>query len=219
MTANRILKKHGHWWLPQGEELGLKWFENERGERPEVIDAALRVTQRRDVALDVGAHVGTWTVGLVPHFAHVHAFEPALVNWMALATNLEERKMGDGRATIWNAAVGERLDSTRPHFASNGSMSSWIEPADKGAIPVVPLDALPFGPVSLIKIDVEGYEYFVLRGARTLIARDHPTLVIEWKTGDHHLNRWGPNEPLIAEMLAGWGYKLAEQMEIDRIYV
>lgn len=212
-----MLKKHGEWWLPKTEELGLKWFDNPRGERPEVIDAALRLTAGRQVALDVGAHVGTWTCELVKHFAHTHAFEPVNYCWGALLKNLWDRGRFSGRFTPWLVAVGDKFANCFPHFTANASMTSYIGRDEPGPIPMIALDYLPWGQVSLLKIDVEGYEYFVLKGARILIERHHPTIVIEWKP--HRLNRYGELMPEIEAMLHGWGYQMAEQLEIDRIYV
>ena len=47
---------------------------------------------------------------------------------------------------------------------------------------VIPLDALLSGleePVALIKVDVQGAEYGVLKGARNIMARDKPILMYE----------------------------------------
>ena len=52
-------------------------------------------------------------------------------------------------------------------------------------IEIVPLDALSdeISPVSVIKIDVEGYEFELLRGARETIKKDRPLIVCEvWQT-------------------------------------
>jgi FkbM family methyltransferase len=212
-----MLKKAGEWWVPKSEVLGLKWFDNPRGERPEVVDAALRHCTGRHVALDVGAHVGTWAVELSKHFERVHCFEPSVSNWLALAQNLSVRKTPVGRTTLWLAAVGDRLSNCITHFASNASMSSYVKSDEPGGIPMIALDDIQWGKVSLIKIDVEGLEYHVLRGAERLIETQHPMLVIEWK--DHRLNRWGEYSMRMEHMLSGWGYRLAEQLEIDRIYV
>jgi hypothetical protein len=48
--------------------------------------------------------------------------------------------------------------------------------------------------VSLIKIDAEGHEPFVFNGAKKLIERDKPRLIIENVTAD------------IREQLTQWGY-------------
>ena len=212
------LKYHGHWWLPKTEDLGLRWFDNPRGERPEVIDAALHHCRSRGVALDCGAHVGTWTVELAKHFAHVHAFEPIPVTWWALCHNIQSRKVPFECATPWLAAVGARLGSCRPTFLSNASMSSHLDdPGQSGLVPMLTLDTVRWGSVSLIKLDVEGCEWHVLDGARGLIEAQHPTLVIEWKPGN--LDKHGAYAGRIEALLDRCGYRLAEQLEIDRIYV
>lgn len=215
----KTLKKHGEWWLPGSEELGLKWFDNPRGERPEVIDAAMAYVKNPGgkIALDVGAHIGTWAIELAKHFEHTHAFEPIMPTWLALAHNLEARNIPPGKATPWMVAVGDTLSNCRPTGTMNATLSSYVDPNMGGRIPVIALDDIEWGNVGLLKIDVEGFEYFVLRGARRTMENHHPILVIEWKPG--RLNRFGDFEGRIESIIASLGYRLAEQLEIDRIYV
>jgi hypothetical protein len=56
-----------------------------------------------------------------------------------------------------------------------------LEGVDMEAVEVVAqrLDGLPVGPVGLVKIDVEGHETAVLRGAAGIIERDRPVFIIE----------------------------------------
>ena len=214
-----IIHKYGEWWMPSSEKLGLRWFDNPRGERPEVIDAAMNhvVDPDKLIALDVGAHIGTWTVELAKHFAHTHAFEPLMPTWIALAHNIEERDIPHSRATPWMIGVGDMLGNCRPHGMMNATMSSYVDPRDTGCIPVISLDAMSWGKVGLVKIDVEGMEYHVIKGAQMILETYHPVLVIEWKLD--RLNRHGDFEPKIEAILNSHGYRLAEQLEIDRIYV
>lgn len=212
-----LVKKHAYWWVPTSEELGLKWFTNSRGERPEVCDAAIRHCKTFDIALDCGAHVGTWMVNLAPHFQHVHGFEPIVTTWMALAHNLEERKVPPERVTPHLSAVSDISGNCRPTGTMNATMSSHIDPNMPGRVPVLALDDRYWGHVSLIKIDVEGCEYHVLKGATRLLEYQHPTLVIEWKP--EKLNKHGEYLSRIEALLVKYGYRLAEQCEIDRIYV
>jgi FkbM family methyltransferase len=51
--------------------------------------------------------------------------------------------------------------------------------AGEGDVPVLPLDELIDGPVSFLKIDVEGMELDVLAGARRILAEDRPLLFVE----------------------------------------
>ena len=54
------------------------------------------------------------------------------------------------------------------------------------------IDNLIHYPVHLIKIDVEGHEMSVLKGARRVLERDRPTVVLEALAG-------APLDPLLAE--------------------
>lgn len=217
MTA--MLKKHRDWWMPESEDLGLKWFNNPRGERPEVIDAAMgHVTNAPDkIALDVGAHIGTWAIELAKHFKHTHCFEPITPTWIALAHNLEARDISPEVVTPWPIAVGDRLSNCRPTGTMNATLSSYVDPEMRGRVPMIALDDIEWGKVGLLKIDVEGYEYYVLKGAERTLENYHPVLVIEWKPG--RLNRFGDFETKIEAILNRHGYRMAEQLEIDRIYV
>jgi hypothetical protein len=47
-------------------------------------------------------------------------------------------------------------------------------------LPVVTIDELCPGPVALIKIDVEGHEAAVVRGATATIDRDRPAIIFEY---------------------------------------
>ena len=212
-------KWNGYWWLPPTEELGLKWFNNPRGERPEVIDATMKyiIDPQDKIALDCGAHVGTWTLELAKHFKHTHAFEPILTIWTALRHNIAQRKIPLERVTTHLAAVGDRMTNCCPTFCANASMSSHLEADRSGAIPVWRLDAVSWGKIGLIKLDVEGYEWHALVGAENILVNHHPVIVIEWKP--HRLDRLGEFTPRIEALLKEHGYELAEQQEIDRIYV
>jgi hypothetical protein len=48
------------------------------------------------------------------------------------------------------------------------------------------IDDLGLADIGFIKIDVEGFEDTVLRGARATIARDRPTLLVEIEEGHTH---------------------------------
>ena len=206
-------KYNGLWVLPQSTQLDLRWFAEEGGCRPHVVEAALRHTDGRRMAIDVGAHVGSWTIPLSRAFEMTHAFEPILQNWAALVVN-----MGRGRsehATCWLAAVGERAGNCLPTYKVNASMSSDVNPKRRGIIPVMTLDMLT-GPVDLVKIDAEGSEPAVLLGAQELLRAWSPTLVLEWKP--KRLNEWQPDGEAVAQaVLDRLGYEVVEELEVDRI--
>jgi hypothetical protein len=70
------------------------------------------------------------------------------------------------------------------------------------SVPVAPLDAFDLRDVSFIKIDVEGHELEVLRGARGTIKREAPNVLIEVEQRqlDHPMQT-------VFDLLEGWGFR------------
>jgi FkbM family methyltransferase len=131
-----------------------------------------------DVVLDIGANVGAYAVlfaGWVGPRGRVFAFEPAAETRRVLGELIGLNGVGD-RVTVVDAAVSG-AEGTAP-FAAHGSDGSnrLVSHALAGSVQVTTttIDAFcerqNLSP-SLIKIDVEGAELDVLKGARRTIAR------------------------------------------------
>ncbi len=65
------------------------------------------------------------------------------------------------------------------------------------------LDSFDLTNVDFIKIDTEGYEYFVLKGAEKTIKRDHPVIVVEQKESTK--DRYGLQFEQAVTLLKSWG--------------
>jgi FkbM family methyltransferase len=134
------------------------------------------------VAVDVGAHVGNHTI----YFSSVlgmetFAFEPNPTSFWHLESNIAANGLND-RCRARRAAVGAR--SGRAHVvpaADSNSGLSKVEPVANGEAELVTLDdELAAGRrVDVIKIDVEGAELDVLRGAEHTLRQQRPLLYIE----------------------------------------
>jgi FkbM family methyltransferase len=161
----------------------------------------IRDLGRKGVYLDVGAHLGTHTVWFARlcRSTRVYAFEPvgrfAEVVRRNIAANNLERKVILHRMGL----------SDQPGRASNvlspeHQMGFMAEPATVTEdFPVGRLDDLRFRRrVAVIKLDVEGMEAAVLRGARRILARDRPVIYTEVHNGARAVE--------IANLLAPYGY-------------
>lgn len=139
--------------------------------------------------LDIGAHLGDWTVWLAGQGAwRVVAVEPAPVMLQYLKANLDlNKQICADRVVILPVAAyhyATALQWTAPYQETGGAAL-----AQKGAegaewVQASSLDDYQylFGQrVSLIKIDAQGCDFPALRGLEQTILRHRPTLVFEWE--------------------------------------
>lgn len=145
-----------------------------------------------DTAIDVGAHIGLFTVHMaecVGATGRVYSFEPFAPNANLLQRSIAENRYSD-RIVFRQAAVGAAdgvatLTFPRETLNSGGAYLLREGTAPTGGnlrqdVPVVALDDVDIRrPVRLIKMDVEGAEPLVLQGARKLIAADRPVILSE----------------------------------------
>lgn len=158
-----------------------------------------------DWVIDVGANVGHYTYKLselVGAAGRVIAFEPIPTTFSHLSANMQQSKYQN--ITLMNAAASEETTSVSmsiPDFSSGlknyyqASISSVSADSDISVL-TFSIDSLKINhKVSLIKIDAEGHEPAVLRGAQKLLERDMPILIVETVTDE------------IRERLLQLGYK------------
>lgn len=153
---------------------------------------------RDKVAIDAGANRGDYALALSRIARRVHCFEPN----PGLADEL--RRLFRGLpVTVEAAGLGDEVGELELNipFVRGKELHGWasldqdftgrewngrpILGVRKERVPVWRLDDLEFGDVGFIKIDVEGHEFSVLRGAEKLLGRDRPNLLIEIEQRHH----------------------------------
>jgi FkbM family methyltransferase len=133
------------------------------------------------VAVDVGGNAGAYSEQLVRLARSVVTLEAN----PALATHLEW--MFEGRIRVIAAAASDAPGEVVLRIPKDPSFNGLATVAPENPlgdsvevrIPAVTLDSLDLRDVGFIKIDVEGHEAAVLAGARELLARDRPNLLLE----------------------------------------
>lgn len=136
-----------------------------------------------DLVLDVGANIGNHTLYLSAIYGcSVVAFEP---NPHLAKSLVRSAKLNDLNSRVKVIIKGVGAEPGRAEFSSsrpeNLGAQSLVE--GHGDIPIITLDDQRLDQqVKLMKIDVEGMELAVLRGADQLIARDRPIIYIESAT-------------------------------------
>lgn len=136
-------------------------------------------------AIDVGANRGVWADCLARHCAQVFAFEPNPKMFAFLSAACADNVVPSALALSDNAGEATLRIPRTVRGYSNQQASLALRADGKFSefgelrVPTARLDDLDLPPCGFIKIDVEGHEAAVLRGARHLIARDRPVLLIE----------------------------------------
>jgi FkbM family methyltransferase len=137
------------------------------------------------VAIDVGANYGTFSMCIRHAVEHIEAFEPLAAPCTVLATapyiHSHQVALADyeGETTLYVPHTNGRAITGSASFTS-------LPYAHTVSVPVRRLDSFGFQNVRAIKIDVEGHEMAVLRGAQETMTRDHPILCVEIE--QRHLN-------------------------------
>jgi FkbM family methyltransferase len=159
---------------------------------PEEAAFVRRVVRSGDVAVDLGANVGYFTImlaGLVGPTGKVYAFEPLERSAALLERSIAENRFGE-RVVLVRAAVGERSGtgqllavrdglSSGTAFLSADPPDAWLG-YDAHAVPIVRLDEQPFaGRLGFVKMDVEGAELLAVRGGRERLRSDRPVILAE----------------------------------------
>lgn len=145
-----------------------------------------------DSAIDVGAHIGFFTMQMaasVGASGKVYAFEPFDANAELLERSIAENEYGD-QVEFRRAAVGARSGTAELTFPLETLNTGGAYLLKEGSaplggnqvrrVPLVALDDLALKrPVRLIKMDVEGAEPQVVRGGTRMLREDRPVILSE----------------------------------------
>lgn len=217
------MKKVGGYWLPAYDEHMSAEFAKGDGFQLDRLRAILRdhvPVDRRRMAVDGGAHVGSWTIELAAHFDHVLAFEPAPDTYAALLRNLFDRSVDPGCVDTYSTGLGRYygvsgLGIDRKWPGNSGGV--YLDPAGTGpAVSVGPLDAFALQELDFLKLDVEGAELDALRGAERTIRRCRPVIMVELK--DRLLARRGTSSAETIAYLTELGAHEVARYKADVVF-
>lgn len=196
-------------YLPDGESHLTQWAKEEdwryQGEK---LDEALRYVKKRDVAVDVGGHCGLWSKELVRTFSKVVAFEPVPAHRDCYVRNVK------GNYDLHPFALGEAEGEVKIKTKAHSTGDTRVHPDGDITVQIKRLDDLYKGSCDFLKIDTEGYEEFVLRGAVELL-KHKPVVIVEQKRGK--AQEYGLKETGAVEFLKSLGAKQKALMSGDYI--
>jgi FkbM family methyltransferase len=175
------------------------------------------------VFLDVGAHVGLYSLPVSRALAaggRVFAFEPSRGSYGYLIKNVAYN--GFTNIETYNLVVADSespgvpfYERTDPDSATSGLTMRTKDSEERYVLTQVPKVSLDsfcdenhVAP-DVIKIDTEGSELFVLKGARAVLARRRPLIFLS--VHPSHLRSLGQSTEEVVALLSELGYEINDK--------
>lgn len=162
------------------------------GFEPEMVKLFKILAANSKTSLDIGANIGCTAILLGELSKKVYAFEPSTTTFSFLEKNI----LKSGRKNVFpqniglGAELGEFTLTFAPSNRSGGFVSNQIQASVGHTVEKIVIrqldevaNSLYLQDVDFVKIDVEGFEGHVLRGARKTLLSNKPVVVLE-------LNHW-----------------------------
>ena len=166
---------------------------------------AYKFVKRWRGCIDAGANVGMWTRNLMQDFETVHCFEPNPVFIDCWKRNIP----ADKNAILHEVGLGE-TESTA-NFALPLDQKLQREP---GNVPIRTLDSYELLNIDFIKIDVDGFEDLLIKGAKETLANNDAVINIEMKRSKRKKVC-----VRVQKTLRKYGYRIRKRTNNEEVYV
>ena len=224
-----IILKNGikFYWIPR-DPYSLLGMPLQGSFEPECTFLLAKLIKKGDVVFDIGANFGWYSchfAQLVGETGKVHVFEPTnaieelknnlILNGFEARCILNKVALGakKGIDTLFiPKKLGTAFASLREHSYSDSGKSRKI------SVHIEKLDEYILSnkieKIDFIKMDVEGAEYLVLKGAENVLKQYSPVIMLELYDG--HIKCFGYSQGELINYLGGFGYHLYEINEKEK---
>jgi FkbM family methyltransferase len=200
------------------EKDGLRTWEHE------ALSIWAREVRKAEIAVDIGAYLGIYSIVAAKlGCPRVLALEPNSSNFARLQRNLSLNDVGDSveshrvaigaeSKTVSMITPGGRPNSSGSQISNSPTgreLESWEVESEVDMVTLDSLLADETARISVIKIDAEGYELFILQGATRTLNSHSPSILIEL------LNEDNKNET--DNFLENFGYSQGRPIETSDV--
>lgn len=177
------------------DDVGDKWHHSLQ--HVTSLEWSLARVRRTRTAVQAGGNMGLWPRRMADVFDRVITFEPDATSCACLLLNTADRA---SRIDVRCEALGRTAGRCGIHHRSLGSH----QVITGEAVAVTPIDALALADLDFLQLDIEGYEYEALLGARETIRRCRPLVHLELRG---FTAKYGASDRLVRDELASLGYR------------
>lgn len=176
-----------------------------------------KILKNGDIFLDIGANIGLYSLtasSLVGETGIVISFEPTPKTFSRLVENIQLNNLSNIRA--YNIGISHKEELLSLNISENG-YEAWNTFASTSSekfqhtkyIQVsmldIQCDKIDKNKIKLIKIDVEGWEKYVLLGGTNLFKNYNPVVMVEFTETNTYAAGYFVQE--LYDILYNWGYR------------
>ena len=173
--------------------------------KPVVVTLQKKSIIKNRGVFQAGGHCGLYPYLFTEYFDMVFTCEPNDISFYCLANNCQGKNI-----VKLNVALGKKVGRVESVCSSpnNTGMNKTVGADGTHYVPMITIDSLELNDIDLIQLDVEGFEYDALLGARKTIKRNKPVMIIENATKQ------------IEDFLSTFGYVKWKQINrLDSVFV
>lgn len=162
--------------------------------------------------IHAGGNIGMYALEFSKSFEMVYTFEPEKLNYEALVKNCGSNE----KIMHYRMALSNKNECIKMINQCENHSGTWeCNSSNDGTIPSIKIDQLCIPDVSVINLDVEGYELFALEGAIETIKKCRPLISVE---NMDHCKRFGYNIDNIMSFMTYLGYNNKIEIAHDILF-
>lgn len=149
----------------------------------DTFDQLFNEFKENDTFIDVGANIGRYSILVAKKGGIVYSFEPLKSNLNSLYNNIKLNDLGN-KIKVYEIGLGDKKRKAQISYLPFKHGEALLVLDTKGKKELVNIDLLDNLKIvpqrnCFLKIDVEGFEYEVLKGAKNFIKKYKPRIIIE----------------------------------------
>tara|TARA_B100001057_G_scaffold477616_2_gene547030 strand:- start:956 stop:1597 length:642 start_codon:yes stop_codon:yes gene_type:complete len=192
--------------IEQWREKGYPYMQD--GCLKELITWCEQEEKKFNCVLDIGAWCGTWSMAMEKYAKEIYCYEPNQTHFECLKRNTEQHN----NIKLFNQALGNQ-DGMITLTNETATQNTRVL-LEQGDVKINKLDSLDIDGVDMLKIDVEGLEMEVLRGASKKLDKIE-YIMIEL---NNNSKKYGSNNIEIEEHIQSLGFKELIKTWPDIVY-